>query len=254
MTEPVKIYTDLDTLLDTRLGTLRKHRPDALDALREDGRYWRREYEDWAAFTNGKLNGLDFKKLYRERDVEVLKESRLSAILLYFKDLVSRHEGQMRTAAEAVKLELHVNAFPYELSEEELRAFSEGIGSHFFGHGLDVVVFSMPTSEIKVPYIRDNYLQIVSYHGDQLILQNTDGLIKERLFGVDMTCPLLFVKDPSQLSKVEKVKQLAAAKLTMREFIALDYIHAYYFSEIDTTRVKKEEPFQDRNKSFSMAP
>ena len=253
MTNPVKIYTDLDTILDTRLGTLRKHRPEALDALKDNGRYWQREYDDWAGFTGGLVNGLDFTRLYRERDVEVLKVSHITAILLYFKNIVSRHEGRFRTAEEPVKIELHVNAYPYELTEEELKAFSEAIGSHFFGHGLDVLVYSMPTSEITVPHIRDNFMQIVSYHGTQLILQNTDSLIKERLFGVDMTCPLLFVKDPSQLSKVDKAKQLAAAKLTMREFIALDYIHAYYFSEFDKNRKKASEPFKNPNKSFSMA-
>lgn len=106
------IYTDLDTLYDTKITLLNMidHR-----LVRE---YLSREYDilDHTLYLNNKA----FDKIYRERDKRVLIGSKNSSIVDLIRRIVSDIDTKNKTTSAIPSLlNLTINTYPYRLDDEE---------------------------------------------------------------------------------------------------------------------------------------
>jgi len=157
MAKPNKIYIDLDSILDTRLGTLLKLNEEAATKALE-GNYLTRDRDE---FNNVNLE--EYKLAYSNRDFETLTNSKITNIFKFLiPKLIIPRLNKTNPALYTEGLSLEVNTYPYRLSsglcEEIAKAISvwlEGIVP------VNMVYLDIPS---RTPLLcKNSYIAIISY-------------------------------------------------------------------------------------------
>lgn len=109
------IYIELDCLLDTRLGTVGLISAKAARDLLLSDKYLDRECD---VFEN--VGTMQYKNLYRDRDAATLRNSVLTGLIdQHVRGLLQQLKHQAMTQPTHDWIDVHVNIFPYSLSEDE---------------------------------------------------------------------------------------------------------------------------------------
>lgn len=136
------IYTDLDTLYDTKITLLNMidHR-----LVRE---YLSREYDilDHTLYLSNKA----FDKIYRERDKRVLIGSKNSSIVDLIRRIVSDIDTKNKTTSAIPSLlNLTINTYPYRLDDEEQLAIKTFMSKYIlYLNTIDVIYQEIISDEL----------------------------------------------------------------------------------------------------------
>lgn len=127
------IYTDLDTLYDTKITLLNMIDPRL---VRE---YLSREYDilDHYLYLNNKA----FDKIYKERDKRVLIGSKNSSIIDLIRKIVSDIDTKNKTTTSIPSvLNLIINTYPYKLNTDEQLVIKEFMSKYIlYLNNVDIV-------------------------------------------------------------------------------------------------------------------
>ena len=127
------IYTDLDTLYDTKITLLNMIDPRL---VRE---YLSREYDilDHYLYLNNKA----FDKIYKERDKRVLIGSKNSSIIDLIRKIVSDIDTKNKTTTAIPSvLNLIINTYPYKLDTDEQLVIKEFMSKYIlYLNNIDIV-------------------------------------------------------------------------------------------------------------------
>ncbi len=114
------ILVDLDSLLDTRLGTLSGISPDlARQALTAPG-YLTRTTDTFVG-----VEEAVYKAAYAQRDIQTLKQSVMTGIVSYLRSILKQLKDQAVTQPTHDAIRVDVNVFPYDPSPDELAVLHE---------------------------------------------------------------------------------------------------------------------------------
>lgn len=161
MSTPGSVLIDLDSILDTRLGTLAKIDPELVEKnLNTD--YLKRDRD---CFTG--INESAFKEAYAKRDVETLALSKITnifkflipGIILPKLDATSPHNANK-------KCTLEVNVFPYQLDKEVIDEIQKAI-SVWLEDIVPVRMVHYDVPSLTPKHCKDNYTEIISYELEQ---------------------------------------------------------------------------------------
>jgi hypothetical protein len=183
------IYTDLDTLYDTKITLLNMIDPRL---VRE---YLSREYDilDHTLYLSNKA----FDKIYRERDKRVLIGSKNSSIIDLIRKIVSDIDTKNKTTSAIPSvLHLTINTYPYKFDDDEISAMKEFMSKYV-----------LYLSEVNIIYqetIDDNLLSKIN------IMIRRDGLkwfMDNRMLNPEFKLPnlKLIVPDDMVLSNLTKM-------------------------------------------------
>jgi hypothetical protein len=112
------VYASMDSLLDTRMGTVaRIDQSAAADILKDDRYHSRRTNELW--LLDDRINPDTFKQLWKDRDIETLKLSMATLVVPLLYDIQQRYRSKEAIKPDIVTLRLIVNTHPYRLTDEE---------------------------------------------------------------------------------------------------------------------------------------
>lgn len=253
---PNTIYTDLDSVLDTRLGLIRQYHPELMSCFEKPG-YWERDCNEWETFTEGALSRHDFYQLWLKRDHVTLEHSYVSNIVHHIYNCIQAYIADAAVLDDIRPSSVFVNTAPYQLTEEECTAFGDLLAGYFKEFKTVVTVGYIPITDLTPEYVLNHYIMITSYLGEEWLGKHHTAITTEKrghrniLYGFPLNVPRLYTKSGASLSKKEKQRMHMEFKIVMMEFIQHDPIDALWFSEFKPDLAK---PPADDTEDETLAP
>lgn len=243
MSEPIRasgLYLSLDVLFDTRIATL-----ELIDPLLIE-----KNLVTYYSRTSDIFEGLSpdsFLKAYSLRDKETLKASLLTPILGLIIEFVEN--THIKSHGDPIKAypKLYLNTYPYQLSDDEVKAVVEALISHF-KYPCDIEVMYRDEKELGPTTIKANYDIMLLYDWVDWL----HHLIEKKMF--DIPCPDVTVIVPrllpwhDNMEKLLKLKPKAKQdlfediKTKLNPFINLIFFSSHYFSLAITFQKATETP------------
>lgn len=228
------IYVDLDTLLDTRLGLLRQH----LGVTDIPESYWTRETDDYSEFTEGALDRHQFYQLWLNRSHVTLEHSYITNVVYHILKCMQAQASDAVIFEDDRGPSLVINIWPYDLATLEREELCKGMEQHFLALKAKVTCIRTDPKELTPQYVKEHFSMITSYTGVDWLGQHHKALTTKGsaasgpMFGFPITVPRLYQQSAKSLTAKEKQRMHTEMRLLMLEFIQLDYIDAYWFSEV----------------------
>lgn len=223
------IYVNLDALLDTRLGTINKHSKELATAIIASGTYHQREIDDFVGFDRE-----TFKAHYALRDIETLKNSVVTNVIYFLKNLVSELTEQAIQRPYHDGCRVIVNYFPYTLTNEEQAEF-ESVISTWLRNLVQVELINVPLKDLTPLHCKNNYSAMITYDYEEWLEMHTEAFKSVRLPDINMFAPAIyFNKKPTETELEELVRTsmhpMRAIEVLAAPIIGLRLLDASVFS------------------------
>ena len=235
MKNPAKILVDLDSLLDTRAGTLAKINPEAaVQALTLD--YYNREWDDFKGF-----NQSEFLAAYHARDIETLELSILSGMYYFLMARFSDIRRQIIEEKVYDGIELIINVYPYKLDQDDMDAIGVAMSTHFTTIE-SVKVVNMSYDELDAEYC-SSFVALILYDWHDWCNARkewsmVDGCLPKGLrtiFDVTVWAPATYKKEPPTEAEMLEYKAehdvhpFKELEFNCTPLFRLEFIHVRYF-------------------------
>lgn len=196
------IYVDIDSLFDTRIATLYRHDPKLVENLLENDLYHKRDTD---AF--GNLKRSDFYELYNKRDESVLKESiRTEIITLIARILLEMEEKRIEMPFMQIN-QLHINTYPYKLSEEDKLEITEAFYI-FLTQKLAVIdIVYIPPLLLNPTFIKEHYEIVFMYDWLDWVNLHKENLVNDNCMEIDFFLPALYTDDKIDRKAISEMKK-----------------------------------------------
>lgn len=230
-----RILVDLDTLLDTRLATIARLDPEIAAEVISNPEYFSRDYDDWTFLTKGKITTEQFKKAYAERGgentaatINAAFESGMSPLLLR---IFSEHSLLERDGmiADGDSAALSVNVYPYVIDFETEELLIQ-IMRERYGPELDVEIVNDSLESLTPEIIKACFAAYISYHFWDWLPMHYAALHMTKIPFINVIGPILFEKDPKDLTAQEREREFTTMRLINTEYIDIQYVSCKYFS------------------------
>lgn len=156
----VRLFSELDAVLDTRLGTLAK-----LDAKRaydtlESGVYFDREWDHFPLF-----NQAEYEEAYRKRDEVTLAHSIMTNVVVGLHEMCLQLRNQAMTTPHHDIVEVVINCWPYVLDDAKRELIGLAMSHHLVAAD-HVRLVSLSPEELTPRMVRDDYAGLILYDYD----------------------------------------------------------------------------------------
>ena len=248
------ILIELDTLLDTRVGTIDLLNPEwALKLTQSDFRH--RLSNDFDMFVP-EIDMTQFNKAYAKRDWRSLALAAPTEFSTDLNRILDELLFDPKRISPNSTTEIHVNIYPYDLTDEEKIAMVESLheitGKIFYIRLVNIPQYSITFEVIKA----NNWVAIFTYELD-LLLKNmlTMDSIRGKLRCNDVIiyAPHLTFNFKELKSTVEettamgeKFEPFLHTSLLLSPFIALEFVSSEYYSLADFDRHENTERFEEQ--------
>lgn len=152
-----RLLIGVDELLDTRGGTLILIDPKRAAELFHDVKYSCRLVDQFEG-----IEDQEFKTKYENRDSTTLKASVLCHSYRLVQDFVHRVMNRNFNSPVKIECEIHINMWPYKLSEKEQDLIVKGLQSKF-PYEVTIKAVNYSLEELKPDLIRENYDTVFLY-------------------------------------------------------------------------------------------
>lgn len=223
------IYTDIDSLFDTRFAVLEQ--VDQLLALTN-------LKKGWATREADVFEGIDkelFDKLYESRDLSVLELAQPTQIIDPIRKWIHSALQTINGSPNGDKVVLFVNVWPYLLTREKAREFGSSI-SESVGGAIDVRMINVNPEEIDTETAAAYFSAMFIYDWDTWLESNakSGAFAKRRIPDVTLYAPKIFKKGaPTDTQRLEiekdKVNVFEHFEMTAGPQIGLEFIEAAFF-------------------------
>lgn len=149
------VLIELDALLDTMAGTVRKLYPDIVDDLLKNKDY-RLRVDDNLADIDPRIDGFAFANAYSKRDVETLDNSFSNLMIGYVRKLLMDLELIIQGNNPVIRaVNIHINIYPYDLDEERAELIALAI-SAALGLREKATIVNLTPKEIDSDFIKQS--------------------------------------------------------------------------------------------------
>lgn len=215
------ILVDLDSLFDTRLGTIGLYDSNLLKTILDKNNHHLRTYESY-----GTLKYEEFNKLYEKRDKKVLSVSLPTMMHIFLDYTITEIKKTVIDNPVHSIPKLHINTFPYVLLPEEANNIKEAAIETF---QCEVEVLYVKTEEITPKLLASSYDMFITYsYYEWLEVHSKNELFKkERCPEVTMFVPQISFSDSEVNIPNDFYDEMENMALPI---IALKYLPITYFS------------------------
>ena len=256
------ILIELDTILETRLGTVALLNQEWAEKLTKSD-YRHRLSDDFNIFVP-EIDMEQYKQKYAKRDWEVLAHSAPTEFSVDLSRILDELLFDPKRISPNATTEIHVNIYPYDLTDQEkiqmVEAIHEITGTIFYIKLVNIPPYSINFEVIKT----NNWVAIFTYDLN-LLLQNmiTMESIKGKLrcnnvmvYAPHITFNFDELKNTVEETTAsgEKFEPFMHTSLILSPFISLEFVSSEYYSLADfdkhenTTRF--EEEIYDESKPY----
>lgn len=228
------IYIDLDSLLDTRLGTLIQiNEIAAIEAL--DNGYHARISDDWSKLTPN-INQAEYNSRYKTRDIETLKVSRCTNAVPIINELSKSLIEAAIYTPEVSSVAVEVNLYPYKLSSDEVKMI-EDVVRYYLSVNTNIKTTYLTPEQLTPDVIYLHYDGLIMYDFNAWIVSQVERLKEKRLPTVTIMAPALYAnkipdKDEITFEDTGEISPFASLELVLCEYVDLHLLDAKYFSLI----------------------
>lgn len=191
----VRVFTELDAILDTRYGLLRKHYPKVVEQMPLQA-YTHRLIDEFPGVPYH-----EFKQRYDARGDDALEHAVVTNAAVIIRNVV---QGAYRDSIDLPitgKPIVTVNLHPYKFTESEREILLTNLRVNY-GPYADVSLVDLALSEITPMYLRGNIQYMVLYNMSEWLGHHNGALEKTRVPGRPIMCPALF---QGQIRTVEEM-------------------------------------------------
>lgn len=225
------ILVSLDSILDTRLGTLSLIDSAIVEKILLSGTYHTRDEDVF--------EGIDkeaYKKLYNERDIDTLANSVLTNIPELIRHLIKVMADQAISRPLYEGSEVIVNVYPYKLSADEQEDIRKAISIHILDIA-PVSIVSYSPKDLTPPHCKNTYAMMIMYDYEEWLNAHAEAFNDVQLPDVALFVPAIyFANKPSdeELKKVTKetMHPLQALETLAKVLVGLNLIDVKHFSII----------------------
>jgi len=225
----INIYTDLDSIFDTRLPILFEMDEDLVEKMVKNKTYHYRVNDNFEYIPQNM-----FKILYRNRSKMVLTKGTPTGIL----PLINKYNVEARLAAVTANSNpntiLYLNTYPYPLMSSELDALIVGLRSSIPNIAIKPI-FEKP-SDITPEWINENVALMIMYDGLEWIERHVSNhnLMKTPLTDIVMMVPSLLYNNIKYHAKdkQEILKMFETLEETYRTLIKVRFLDTELFSTL----------------------
>ena len=160
-----KILVHADTLFDTRLGTLARLSPDLASKMIAKADKYRKRITDELHFIDPKIDIAAYNKAYAERNIDTLKASTITTFVAELAKVIEGLEERAALGDPMCKyISLHVNFYPYRLSNEQKQLFLSCL-STYIGFTTTIVAVDIPLAHLTTNRMRiEGYTHVYLYN------------------------------------------------------------------------------------------
>lgn len=162
------ILIDIDTLLDSRMGTMDVLNPEWAEKLSKSD-YRHRLSDDFNMFVP-EVNMAEFKKAYAQRDWRSLAHAAPTEFSADLNRILDELLFDPKRLNPDATTEIHVNVYPYDLTDEEKIAMVESLheitGTIFYIKLVNIPPYSITFEVIKA----SNWVAIFTYDLNLLLI------------------------------------------------------------------------------------
>lgn len=152
-------YTDLDTLFDTRYGTLLKLDKSLLKGLLTDDLYHERLIDEF-----GYINTNLFSYHYNRRNKTTLALSPITKVLELMLAEALLQEEKAVMANEIPLTTITINTYPYTLTDDECNAIGSKIKLLMVGAKVEIAFINIHAKEIILDFINSTFSVLYLYN------------------------------------------------------------------------------------------
>lgn len=236
---PKSVYTDLDTIFDTRLSLLRNLNEKDVDKDIENGKYLSRISDEI-----GNIPYKVFRGYYDQRD----KAQLINAYPTYIIQMIREHIGEALTNILNVDneedLRVYLNTYPYQLDEEELKLILDSL--KFTLDGLEIYPLYQNYDELLPSWIKEKIGYMFMYDINLWLEYHTamGNLKPSTLMNVVCVGPTLanfnFKRESLQETHFEDFKKLMSV-FTDYQLLAPKYFSAYILYADEADKINEKE-------------
>ncbi len=219
------IYTDLDTLFDTRYSLLEKLYPDVAESVIVENKYY-----DRLSNTYGPLGSNLWNYIYRHRTKEVLIDVIPTFI---FDTVITIYDSTLKqdiNSGTFKEFTLFVNTYPYNLNEDECVAMQAGLES--IAPQLGIELINIPQDDITMNWLYSRVSHVIMYN----VLEWVEGQGKLGLAGDNTHLNMVLigpgmVVDEDVLKKVNNYeKYFADMTEQLKPILNIEFLSSRMFS------------------------
>jgi hypothetical protein len=182
-TQRVTIFTDLDSLLDTRAACIASFGSEAMDK-NITASYFTRVRD------NFDIPG--YAERYSERSADLLKNSMVTPVLRILKEFVTatmtNNENSPHTARPCIMLNIH----PYKLDQKDINMFMNILISRT-NEDADIEIVDKSFDDLTPSFVKSELAMMVMYHGLEWLDSQADAgrLNKKTCPEIGLLCPTI---------------------------------------------------------------
>lgn len=252
------VYCDIDSILDTRIGTIVKINPEAADEILSKEEYFLRNHDHEIVGLTDKVTLEDYKTMWENRDVETLMLSRPTNMLLQLSTIMMKLDKDAINTPLIDSVDLEINIYPYQLTDEEKDELKIII-STYVGALVKITIIDQKVGLIEPGYIKENYGLMIIYEFQQWLRDifpklQTTGV---RLPDVYFMLPALYedkekipTEDDETVEEGKRINAFAAMEFMFIEYLSIAFQPVIAFSfmtpelfkqYIETVKKEKEK-------------
>lgn len=158
-----RILIELDALIDTRLGTVRKLYPEVAEDLKMSKRY-RMRRDDLLHRIDPRIDEREYQLAYDGRDIETLDVSFSSLMIGYVHKLLAKLQTVIDSNNPVIQdAQLVINTYPYRLSEDQVKMIAIATATAIGTTGVIDTVYRSP-GEVTLDWLETNgFLAYILY-------------------------------------------------------------------------------------------
>lgn len=229
MTQVRKILTCVDTLLDTRIGTVAKIYPAAAATLVSNREYWLREHTDWGFLTGGKITNAQFDEAWAKRDIVNCQNSVMTGFHPVFHKILTDVALAGMSGMSQFEVGIEVNLAPYDFQLDEMDELVKLIRAQL-GDNVPITFCNIPLELLTPALMVENYAACVSYGFHEWVKHHSVELTNMQANGFCYVAPKLFETDPHMLTVEKKQEEITRWRLWYMEAMDFEFIDAAHFS------------------------
>lgn len=232
-----RIYIDLDSLLDTRVGVVAVNEPEAATLLMQEP-YWLRESDDFTELTEGKVTHGQFKEWWRTRDKRALKAARPTNIIRILEELSEALVLSQINLPFVAKTQYLVNYWPYKLEELEVKAIQQAC-EILTGNVVEVTMVNMSPFQLTPQWIKREVSLMVVYDYWAWMDAQKGNFALSPIPEVNLITPAIshnhvMSKEDRTIENFGEVNPFAISELLMSVYITVQMISPGFFSLLRT--------------------
>ena len=215
-------YTELDTLMDTRLAIASMLDPEGTAKVVLDGSYSSRVKNNI-----GNIYGNIIENIYKERNKNLLLHSIPTKMFKLIKDYISEVMYNILNV-ESMSMKLYVNIHPYKLNAEEQEHIYNMLKSKF--PGISVLIVDMSNEELTPEWVYQNIKYLFKYDAMDWIELHTSNklLISRPMFGINIFTACILTNSVKS-SDIDE-KYIETIKKSVETVADINFIDSDYFS------------------------